>query len=315
MTTPWDDPTWKERDTPWAAGCRWLQSWWRSEELGLAPGPHKRSNPDRLVASMLPLDAPRGANFLTEPAATAAFDRLAEPGGSGIIEEDRLVRNLLSSQPACFNLFGPFVDEPNRLLPWVQRIDAEATSVSEVRFEWAPPKAEHFGGGSAFDAFVAYRAGEAERFLGVECKYAENLAASPYKPRDVHGDWTTPAHGWRDDALDRLQARHRWQLWLNTLLAQSLVAKDQRWDDGTAVVVACAADEKAKAATDEVRVELDEPDRWLRWSPYEDVLTAVGDAGPDGWANRFRRRYLDFTPVAHLLASGDSRRRQPGGRM
>jgi hypothetical protein len=40
---------------------------------------------------------------------------------------------------------------------------------------------ETFGGGSAFDAFVSYEAQAESRFVGVECKYAEDLSKSSIK--------------------------------------------------------------------------------------------------------------------------------------
>jgi len=124
MSLSWHDPSWREPgDNAWARGCRLLQGWWREEIRALPPGPRTRNVGDRLVVSMLGLDAPAEANFLTEDAYRAALDRLADTSGSGIVAEDRLRRNLLSSQPACFNLFGPFVELPSLLLPWVQSID------------------------------------------------------------------------------------------------------------------------------------------------------------------------------------------------
>lgn len=166
---PWDGERWKERnDNQWTAGCRWLQTWWRHHDLALPPGPISSSRPERLVASMLPLDAPTGSNFLSPAAAQAVRVRVAEGNHSGIIDQDRLNRNLLSSQPACFNLFGPFVSAPDELIGWVHSIDRDAVRVTGVRFEWAPPRADHFDGGSAFDAFLTYEGpGDGQRFLGV----------------------------------------------------------------------------------------------------------------------------------------------------
>jgi ADP-ribosylglycohydrolase len=302
---PWDHPSWRERDTRWAAGCRWLQAWWRDQVLALPAGPISPGRPDRLVATMLPVGADRGQNFLGDDVVRAVEERLAEGQHSGIVDKHRLYRNLLSSQPACFNLFGPFLSDPAALLGWVRWLDPEAVQVERIRFEWAPDRKEHFDGGSAFDAFIEYRAA-GPRFLAVECKYAENLAMSGIKVRDVYPSFTASSPDWRPGAVERLDTPRLRQLWLNTLLAQSLVQKDPRWEHGTVTVVACRADQSAEAATALVRDELVEPDRWLRWSPYEAVLEGVD--GHNDWAYRFRRRYLDFAPVQHLLPAGDPRR-------
>lgn len=303
----WDDPHWREKDNAWTAGCRWLQSWWRENHLGLPPGEHSARNVSRCVASMLPLDASRDANFLLPEVTKAVEARLAVPNRSGIVDEDRLRRNLLSSQPTCFNLFGPFVEDPQALLPWIKSFDSDAELVTRVRFEWAPDRKRHFGGGSAFDAFVEYSAG-GNRFLGVECKYAEDLAASSIKVREPYINFTDASSEWREGASRRLDVPRLRQFWLNTLLAQSLVERDATYERGTVIVVACRSDQSAYEATALVRTELHAPDAWLRWCPYEEVLELI--RGHAEWADRFRRRYLDFRPVAHLLRPDDPRLRR-----
>ena len=188
----WDDEAWREpSDNRWARGCRWMQSRWRELKLGLEPGPRTAADPARLVCSMLPLDAERPANFLSPEAHDAAEALLARGAGPGIVDEDRLLRNLLSSQPTCVNLFGPFVRNPGGLTGWVSSLDPECEQVTEVRLEWAPPREEHFDGGSAFDAFVEYTTRTGTRFVGVETKYAENLTASRISVRQGSRDYTT----------------------------------------------------------------------------------------------------------------------------
>jgi len=306
LSLSWDDRRWVESDTPWAAGCRWLQSWWRAQVLNALPGP-KSSSGGKLVCSMLPLDIGQAANFLGADIEAAVAARLSEGGHSGIIAKDRLYRNLLSSQPMCFNLFGPFVKHPDHLIEWVRTLDDSAVKVRRIRFEWAPERCSHFDGGSAFDAFVEYTASTGgERFIGVECKYAENLERSTIKLRNVYGDYTAGSANWRDGASARLSAKHLRQFWLNTLLAQSLVDRGGgTYESGLVVVVAAAADRSADEATASVRSDLIEADRWLRWCPYESVLDAT--AGHDQWRQMFAKRYLDFGPVNHLLAANDPR--------
>lgn len=304
---PWNDEGWKEPgDSEWAAGCRWLQSWWRATVLEVPPG-ERTTRDHRLVGSMLPLGSSQGLNFLNAGIGAAVEARLASPEHAGIIQEDRLFRNLLSSQPACFNLFGPFVADPGGLLSWVQTIDDAATGVTLVRFEWAPDRKEHFDSGSAFDALVEYQTGKSKRFLGIECKYAEDLSKSSITVRPPFFEWTTPAHGWKEGAAERLDHPKLRQFWLNTCLVQSLAEKDGRYDRGTSVIVACAADTSAEETTIAVAQEL--LSEWgLRWSPYERVLDATQVPELTQWKERFIMRYLDFAPVRDLLGSSDPRR-------
>lgn len=301
----WDDASWRESDNRWTAGCRWLQSWWRHQQR-LGPGPLTPGDA-RLVCSMLPTSTAQNVNFLTDAVVDAVEARLREGNHSGIIATDRLYRNLLSSQPTCFNLFGPFVKEPSQLVRWVRTLDVAVAHVDTVRFEWAPDRALHFEGGSAFDAFIDYttRSG-GRRFIAVECKYAENLASSSINVRQVYIDFTRDCGLWQPGAEDRLNQKKLRQFWLNTLLAQSLATRPPRqYESGLAIIVACAADTSARSATEDVRQELLEPDRWLHWSPYETILEHID--GHDEWKQAFTRRYLDFTPVRHLLAASDTR--------
>lgn len=297
---PWDDPAWREPDNPWTASCRWLQAWWRTHELHAKPGPISKEN-SRLVASMLAFDAPPGSNFLSPEIRDAIVARLAEGNHSGIIAKDRLLRNLLSSQPTCFNLFGPFVSRPAALTDWVRWLDPLASQATAVRFEWAPPREEHFDGGSAFDAFIEYvTASGGRRFVGVECKYAEDLQRTSIEVRDVYTSFTNASGNWRAGASTRLNAKHLRQFWLNTLLAESLAMRGNGgYETGLAVVVAAGADRSAAETTDAVRAELADPDSRLKWSSYEDVLARVD--GFHDWKDRFTRRYLDLRPVEHLL--------------
>lgn len=307
----WDDEGWRiASDNAWTAGCRWLQGRWRAERLEEPAGERTdgKVGPDGVplrVTSMLPRGADPQKAFFSEEIHSAVRQRLAEGGHSGIIEEDRLFRNLLSSQPACFNLFGPFVRRPDALLPWVRTLDPSAETVDEVRFEWAPPKELHVGGGSAFDAVVWYRSSaNSQRLLGIECKYAEDLTTSSIgaKAGTAYGAFTRDSGSWCEGAVDRLDHPERRQIWLNTLLAQSCARHDPDIEAARCVVVACAADAKARAVVDAVAAELDDG-RDLVWSPYEELLLTVGDPDLAAW----RGAYLRFDRVAHRLAPDDPR--------
>lgn len=225
IDTPWDDPSWTEpSDKRWQAGLRWQQAWWRHHHLRVPPGPFSRSDPERLVASTVALDADAEVNFLSAEAAAAARQRLAASGG-GLVKEDRLRRVLLSSQPMCFNLFGHFQSEGlrNALLPWVRMIVPSAREVARVEVEWAPRSADHFRGGSAFDAFVEVRGVDQQfSFVGIECEYHEDLKKSDVpNVRPVYRDFTIGSGLWRDGAVTQLDIRGLRQFWLNALLAQS----------------------------------------------------------------------------------------------
>src|SRR4051812_1513880 len=101
MNTPVYGPQYK-RDNSFTRRMRFHQSWWRVHRLQ----EHYPQN-DATHAFGNYLDdaaASRGRNFLTEPIADYAKQRIDNGGG---VEQYRCTHNLLSSQPMAFNLFGP----------------------------------------------------------------------------------------------------------------------------------------------------------------------------------------------------------------
>lgn len=250
---------------------------------------------DRLVASMLPLDVDFAPNLMTEEAvfsATDALESLRSEKRPGLIQQERLRRNLLSSQPMCFNLFGHLSSDPKSLLPWVRSISPNAVDVADVRLEWAP--AADVIGGSAFDAFVGYRCSDGRRgFLGIEVKYAEDLAKAHPKPAPDKYRQPTTEGPWHEGAAERLDRPTLRQFWFNQLLTQ-VVKRTHNYDEAYGVVVACAQDAKARDVVAQVATELVDPST-LRFAALEDIVATV--EGHDAWKAAFTERYLTYEAV------------------
>src|ERR1019366_6109374 len=74
------------------------------------------------------------------------------------VDPFRLMHNMLSSQPMCFNLFGPLAvdrDRAGRLLAAL--FPGEIARVHEVKIEYAPsPASEYLADRTSFDAFIDY---------------------------------------------------------------------------------------------------------------------------------------------------------------
>lgn len=299
----WASPEWRESaDSPWQRILRLQQSWWRETRLKLPAGP--RTGGSRLVSSMLPTEVDLSANLMTE-AAVAAAERaihdLTCMRRPGLIQLDRLRRNLLSSQPLCFNLFGHLSADPLALLGWVRSFRNDVNTVDDVQFEWAPLTGNT--GGSAFDAFVTYTRNDGERgFLGIECKYAENLSkAQPRPARNVYRLET--ANGpWHEGAETRLDQPGLRQFWYNQLLTQRVAYAD-RFAEGIGVVVACHDDLTAREVVESIQAELDDPTT-LRFSSINDVVDAV--TGNESWRQDFTERYLTYDKIPERLAQAKS---------
>ena len=306
--TPWTDAAWAESsDNRWQAGLRRQQAWWRETQLNMPAGSRTKKPGDRLVSSMLPIGAGLEANVWTREGRQAVERARSDLAGRpGMIQPDRLERNLLSSQPLAFNLFGYLASYPDALLPWVRSFDRRAETVADVRLEWAQ-KGDALGG-SAFDAFVEYLLPAGKRgFVGVEVKYNEDLAKAQPKmagskytaeTRRRTGDWRRGA----SPQLDRPKA--------SAVLVQPVArAADSRPTGirrtGVRSLLPARLTRSAREVTANVAAFLTEPES-LQFSAIEEVVASV-EGHPD-WHHEFTKRYTDFAPIQEFLPASDPRR-------
>jgi PD-(D/E)XK nuclease superfamily len=264
------------------------------------PGRHGSG---RLVGSLLPKQpALDGLNFLNEQVASYA-ERRAEQvlKDGGTLDRNRLHRNLLSSMPLCFNLFGQL----NAQKPAAARVlgavlGLEIATIDQVLVEHVPSAAKAMlEDRTAFDAFVTYTTPTGTKgFVGVETKYTEPFSPRPHRPDHYQ---RLPAHraaGFRPDATRRLGRSATNQLWRNTLLAAA-TRQTGDYDPEHAVVVAGRGDLVAWRAVAAVRAQLHDPDGMLRWVSLERLVEQCRlQPSLAGWAAQFRRRYLDLSPLA-----------------
>ena len=297
----WDHPSLAVKsDTHWRARYRSLQSWYREMVLEVPPG---QDSSGITRANMLPgtsvAQRPR-LNFLTETVADYARTRAEEvKAEGGTLARDRLRRNMLSSMPLCFNLFGALRECPDAAAKALSTtLDLDIEKVFNIVVEWAPDPDLHLQDRTAFDAIVRYVNGQGRpAFLGIETKYTERFSPERYCS-DRYVELTEdPEAGFRKDAWRRLQAPTTNQLWRNALLTHSL-RRTSEYDVGHVVVISCKGDHAADGAIAGLRAELREPASLLRSTTYEeliDVLISIPESSC--WAKEFRRRYLDLSPV------------------
>jgi hypothetical protein len=196
---------------------------------------------------------------------------------------DRRNRNLLSSMPLCFNLFAKLHCEPAAaatVLGVVLGLDV--ATVEEVLVEHAPPAAKQLLGDRT----------------AIETKYTEPFSPTSFPPGRYEPSPAFTAAGFAPGAAARLAGPATNQLLRNTLLAAA-TRHTGGYDLGHAVVLTGRDDRAARRAVGLVRAELAEPDRLLRWLSLERLVEQCQlEARLASWAARFRRRYLDLSPVA-----------------
>lgn len=298
----WDDPSFNVASDPARrAKYRRLQSWYRQNVLGVEAG---EDSTGRRLGSMLPAAAVQAdptLNFLRdERLARIALDRLAESRGTFV--EDRLKRNLLSSQPMCVNLFGMFKlypDEAALVLRTASELPIKRVDCVEI--EVAPEHATAIlADRTAFDAYVEYRDPEGtKRFIAIETKYTEpfsNDLGLEEKKRDKYRRLAADFKAFRSPLSPELLTPQASQLFRNVLLAMAHTKSTQM--PGVVLVVALADDPAAAAGVHVVREQLLAPDDHLHEVSIEalvDSAAVLPTFGP--WARSFRQRYLELPPA------------------
>ncbi len=302
ITHNWDDSIFDVRSDPARrARYRRLQSWYRQTVLGLNAGLDTGGRP---IGSLLPAAAVQedpSLNFLRDRRlAKIALDRLAENRGTFV--EDRLMRNLLSSQPLCVNLFGMLKLHPAAAaLVLAAATGLPIEQIDLIEIERAPDRATAvLNDRTAFDAYVEYRTPAGARgFLGIETKYTEpfsdDLGLGEEK-RDKYRRLAAQLRVFKKPLSTDLLSPKASQLFRNLLL--SLVHADDEQIPGHVVVVALAADPAAEAGVRIVRAQLLAPDDHLRSASIESIVDAArAHPALADWARAFTQRYLDLTPV------------------
>ena len=298
----WNDPQLEvDSDTPWRAKYRRLQSWYRETVLNASPGADQRKV---IRASMLRRDDvesnPR-LNFLDDDILAYAVERAEQiQAEGGTLNRDRLMHNMLSSMPLCFNLFGYLRRYPAAAAQTLASVlELDIDEILDIVVEWAPDPGAHLGDRTAFDAFVRYRSSDGRRaFLGFETKYTEPFSPKRYESERYDAITRDANSGFKPGAETILAEPATNQLWRNALLVHSLRMTEE-FDDGYVVVLSCEGDKAAEKAIDGVESQLDNPSTLLRATTYERILSeldTIADTRP--WAEQFRRRYLDLSPVS-----------------
>ena len=286
-------------DDEFTQRMRFHQSWYRAAVLGVEYG--CASNGKCYGNLLTSADGRLGLNFLSPDIADVAQRSTAEnPRG---IERDRLERNLLSSQPMCFNLFGPVACDPEIAPVLVGAIlGLTASEVVQVKFEHAPqPTSRYLGDKTAFDVFIEYRlADDSLGFLGVEGKLSEPFSPRPY-PLSRYREWVELVGApWKRDSDDRLDAVEHNQLWRDHMLAFALTqGESKHYSSGKLLLVRHQGDQKTAAAVAGYEDCLLPDDNTFVDSPLDSLVAkwepVVRGTRWERWFLEMQRRYSDLS--------------------
>lgn len=283
-------------DNPFLTRLRLHQSWWRAERLCVPWGTGPRSKSDREIGNMLRTDdAEPGLNFLTPDIHAAALSRIEQGPG---VDPFRCTHNLLSSQPMCFNLFGPLVADLDLALELLNPLlPVKAKEITDVRVEYAPePASEYLDDRTAFDAFVEFVDEDGgAAFVGIETKLSEPFSQKLYdtaRYREITEAAGSPWKGSPPELADR-----RWnQLWRNQLLVEATRRHPSKPHGvrGWLAVVYHPDDPSIGATMKGYRRLLANTDSLLDW-PLDVVVAAFAASADEStrrWLHDFEDRYL-----------------------
>lgn len=287
------------KDSPFAARMRLHQSWYRANVLRVPYGTGPTPTSTSLYGNMLTsADGERGCNFLSPEIAQVARDRVSQ--GTGMVDDFRLFRNMLSSQPMCFNLFAPLVNDRALACRLLSPLLPDGLAeVTRVAIEWAPqPPDAYLGDRTAFDAFIEYRAGDGQLCaLGVETKLAE-----PFSQREYDGEryrrWMRVSDSpWRPEATSRVHAIAHNQLWRDHLLAIAMRHQPHSpYATTRLMLVRHPEDRDCAHVFAGYRELLRDNDDSLIDMPLDRLIdawtSAIGADPQRAWINEFRVRYL-----------------------
>lgn len=161
------------------------QGWWRLAVLLEEAGEHPTRKGDTVCNTFRLTDQNRTKNYLSpqavEVVATELVQRQTGPT-RGMIQEPRIWNNLLSSQPLCFNFWGPLKADLALANALLCQLIPDFQELTAISFECEPERGSNLSDdNSAYDVMLEY----CDTFtkpviLGFECKYTDQLESKPY---------------------------------------------------------------------------------------------------------------------------------------
>lgn len=284
-------------DDPFTARMRFHQSWWRHERLGVGWGTDNQGHP--YGNYLTEHDADRGLNFLTPAVHWCARERIASRGG---VEEFRCKRNLLSSQPMAFNLFGPLHHDPDLAAVLLDPLLPGGVTAASVHIEWAPPRAWHLDDATSFDVAIRYTTRDGQPALaGIETKLTEPFSQHTYGLDDEHTERyrhvARDSTVWRDPADAELTDKRWNQVWRNHLLVES-IRQQEPGLLGCEVVVHHPLDDRCRTAVDGYVAHLADLDASFRAHTLDHIVGTwkllVEKPAHQQWLADFADRYVNL---------------------
>lgn len=223
------------------------QGWWRAFVLGENQGP-RPNNQNKTICNTVDGDNDFEGNFLSIEIAEVVNEvlRKRQKDAPGLIQEDRLRNNLLSSQPLCFNFFGLFYQDKQFAKTVLAQFYPEISEVKNILFEFAPTPKELFtNDNSAYDVAIEVVANGEVGLIGIECKYTESFSQKEYRTERYQQIYNS-SKAFSGSYQEFTSSKYN-QLFRNQLIAESLLQYNKYSFVNTALF--CAPEDNAAQQT------------------------------------------------------------------
>jgi len=228
------------------------QGWWRAFVLGKNQGLRPHNNNER-ICNTVEVDKEFEVNFLSSEIAEVVNQVLEErkKDSPGLIQEERLRGNLLSSQPLCFNFFGTFHQDKNFAKQVLTSFYPGITEVKDVLFEYAPtPKDKYTNDNSAFDVAIEVVIDGKLGIIGFECKYTETFSPKEYRTEKYENLYNSSKSF--VGSYEELTSSKFNQLFRNQLIAESLLqSRDNKYSFVNTALFCASEDDNAQKTGDD----------------------------------------------------------------
>lgn len=224
----------------WRDKIRIHQGWWRAFVLGITEGEYYDNRNKiwkRICNQVFQETSSDDINFLSDTVYQSVKNTLSGRNNisAGMIDEDRLKFNLLSSQPLCFNFFGELIEDLDFGTKVLQSWFSDVSRLTNVLFEYAPKEKES-DDNSAFDfAFEVENNKMQKGIIGLECKYTDSFSFKPQKSKVYYGDIESKGYeryneifskskkSFRNDYFEYVRDKDINQLFRNQLIAERII--------------------------------------------------------------------------------------------
>lgn len=294
----------EQADDRFRAAVRARQALLREQkgwEIGLFP---PTADTQREIGSYLG-NANPDANFITPEVAQLVRREVAYREDDALIDQERLYRNMVSSHPATFNVFGPLKLDPRLASSVIRRLCPDfVRQATAVLFEHSPARRHpsFTNDRTAFDVLIKAKTTAGHGFLAIESKMTETMAESPARLRPRYDELSRASGLFKDPDHPDLRTAPLQQLWRQHMLAAAMV-QNGLYSAGRFMVVAPALNSRVWSAVAQFNSHLvtDDPVVTFDAVTLECVIMAIRKAGAKETASLLYERYCDFAPLDALI--------------